>query len=192
MTGCNHGAAGNFQVSDSKVNHIARDFTDVDHFAALEQGQSVRLTDDYFIEAKEDRPPTVRFVTPRGDPRVSPIEEVAVEIQAEDDFGLQTVELHYSVNGDPEKVAAFQKAQDQLKGSLSRLLVVQEQYPDLKANAGFRDLQAQLEGTENRITVARKRYIDAVDGVSAADREKIYEKNAYRVYPRIKQRLGIK
>jgi LemA protein len=63
---------------------------------------------------------------------------------------------------DPEKMAAFQKAQDQLKGSLSRLMVVQEQYPDLKANSGFRDLQVQLEGTENRILRARELYNTAV------------------------------
>ncbi|MFO0761973.1 MAG: LemA family protein [Byssovorax sp.] len=62
---------------------------------------------------------------------------------------------------DPEKMAAFQKAQDQLKGSLSRLLVVQEQYPDLKANASFHALQVQLEGTENRILRAREEYNQA-------------------------------
>lgn len=59
---------------------------------------------------------------------------------------------------DPEKMAAFQRAQDQLKGALSRLLVVQEQYPDLKANKSFHDLQIQLEGTENRILRAREEY----------------------------------
>src|SRR5262249_2752107 len=58
----------------------------------------------------------------------------------------------------PEKMAAFQKAQDQLKGALSRLMVVNEQYPDLKANRGFHDLQVQLEGTENRILRAREEY----------------------------------
>jgi LemA protein len=63
---------------------------------------------------------------------------------------------------DPEKVAAFAKAQDNLRGALSRLLVVQEQYPDLKANAGFHDLQIQLEGTENRILRAREEYNAAV------------------------------
>ncbi len=69
---------------------------------------------------------------------------------------------------DPSKLsneAAFQKfqrAQDSLSSSLSRLLVSVERYPDLKANLQFRDLQAQLEGTENRIAVARKRYIDKV------------------------------
>lgn len=58
--------------------------------------------------------------------------------------------------------AKFQKAQSELSGALARLLVVAENYPNLKADANFRDLQAQLEGTENRITVARNRYIDAV------------------------------
>ncbi len=57
---------------------------------------------------------------------------------------------------DPQKLAQFQQAQDQLGSALSRLLVVSERYPDLKATANFRDLQAQLEGTENRIAVARK------------------------------------
>ena len=59
---------------------------------------------------------------------------------------------------DPEKMAAFQKAQDGLKSALSRLMVVQEQYPDLKANAAFHDLQVQLEGTENRILRGREVY----------------------------------
>ena len=63
---------------------------------------------------------------------------------------------------DPEAMAKFQKAQADLSGALSRLLVVSENYPNLKADANFRDLQAQLEGTENRITVARNRYIKAV------------------------------
>jgi LemA protein len=63
---------------------------------------------------------------------------------------------------DPQAFAAFQAAQGELQSALSRLLVVAENYPNLKADAGFRDLQAQLEGTENRITVARNRYIQAV------------------------------
>ncbi|WP_187697768.1 LemA family protein [Pigmentiphaga humi] len=63
---------------------------------------------------------------------------------------------------DPEAFARFDAAQQQLSGALSRLMVVVERYPDLKANENFRDLQAQLEGTENRITVARNRYIKAV------------------------------
>ena len=56
----------------------------------------------------------------------------------------------------------FEDAQRNLSGALSRLLVVAEQYPDLKANQNFRDLQAQLEGTENRVAVARGRYIKTV------------------------------
>ena len=63
---------------------------------------------------------------------------------------------------DPEAFAKFQKAQSELGGALSRLLVVVEKYPNLKADANFRDLQAQVEGTENRITVARNRYIKSV------------------------------
>ena len=63
---------------------------------------------------------------------------------------------------DPAAFQRFAQAQGQLSGALSRLLVVAENYPNLKANQAFRDLQAQLEGTENRITVARNRYIKAV------------------------------
>jgi LemA protein len=63
---------------------------------------------------------------------------------------------------DPAQLAAFEQAQGQLGSALSRLLVVSERYPDIKATAGFRDLQAQLEGTENRIAVERGRFNDAV------------------------------
>jgi LemA protein len=63
---------------------------------------------------------------------------------------------------DPQAFAKFEAAQAQLTSSLSRLLVVSENYPQLKSDANFRELQAQLEGTENRITVARNRYIKAV------------------------------
>jgi LemA protein len=62
----------------------------------------------------------------------------------------------------PEAFAKFQQAQGELSSALSRLMVVVERYPDLKANAAFRDLRVQLEGTENRITVARNRYIQTV------------------------------
>ena len=62
----------------------------------------------------------------------------------------------------PEAFDKFQKAQGELTGALSRLMVVSEQYPSLKANQAFQDLRVQLEGTENRITVARNRYIKTV------------------------------
>ena len=64
---------------------------------------------------------------------------------------------------DPQAFKKFEEAQAGLSSALSRLMVVVERYPDLKANQNFLDLQSQLEGTENRITVARKRYIDAVN-----------------------------
>ena len=63
---------------------------------------------------------------------------------------------------DPAAFAKFQAAQGELTGALSRLMVVVENYPNLKANQGFQDLRVQLEGTENRITVARNRYIKTV------------------------------
>ncbi len=62
----------------------------------------------------------------------------------------------------PEALQKFQTAQDSLGSALSRLLVVAERYPELKANQGFRDLQVQLEGTENRITVERQRFNEMV------------------------------
>jgi LemA protein len=67
-----------------------------------------------------------------------------------------------SLLNDEASFKRFQQAQGEMSSALSRLLVVSENYPQLKADANFRDLQAQLEGTENRITVARNRYIQAV------------------------------
>jgi LemA protein len=72
---------------------------------------------------------------------------------------------------DPEAFAKFQAAQGQLTSALSRLLVVTENYPQLKSDQNFRDLQAQLEGTENRITVARNRYIQAVQDYNVTVRQ---------------------
>lgn len=63
---------------------------------------------------------------------------------------------------DPQKLQEFQAVQSELGSALSRLLVISENYPSLKADQSFRDLQAQLEGTENRITVARTRFIESV------------------------------
>jgi LemA protein len=73
-----------------------------------------------------------------------------------------SIKLDANALSNPETFKKFEDAQRQLSGALSRLLVVVEKYPDLKANANYRDLQAQLEGTENRIAVARKRYVESV------------------------------
>jgi LemA protein len=70
----------------------------------------------------------------------------------------------------PEAFQKFQAAQGELSGALSRLMVVSEQYPSLKANAAFQDLRVQLEGTENRITVARNRYIKTVQDYNVLTR----------------------
>ena len=97
----------------------------------------------------------------------------------EKDVLTQVTQARASVGGinatselvnDPEAFAKFQAAQSQLTGALSRLLVVSENYPQLKADANFRDLQAQLEGTENRITVARNRYIKSVESYNVSVR----------------------
>ena len=69
---------------------------------------------------------------------------------------------------DPAKLAAFEQAQNQLGSALSRLLVVSERYPDLKATENFRELQAQLEGTENRISVERRDFNTAVQNYNTA------------------------
>jgi LemA protein len=72
------------------------------------------------------------------------------------------------IANDPAALQRFQQAQDGLSSALSRLLVVSERYPDLKATAAFRDLQAQLEGTENRIAVARMRFNEASQAFNSA------------------------
>lgn len=81
----------------------------------------------------------------------------------------QATSLHLTADDleDPAKMAAFEKAQANLQGSLSRLLVTQEAYPDLKANAQFHDLAIELEGTENRIARAREEYNKAVADFNA-------------------------
>lgn len=75
---------------------------------------------------------------------------------------VSQIKVDASTIDDPAKLKAFEQAQGQLSGALSRLMVVAEKYPDLKSTEGFRDLQSQLEGTENRIAVARNRYIGSV------------------------------
>jgi hypothetical protein len=80
------------------------------HFAAAESGENVRITQDYFIEAKVDEAPSVKITHPGADAKVSPIEEVTVTVTGSDDFALQAMDLHYSVNGQAEKVVPLLNA----------------------------------------------------------------------------------
>jgi hypothetical protein len=77
------------------------------HIAAIEQGENVRMSEDFFIEARKDSPPSVKIIRPGRDAKVNPIEEVTVAVNAEDDFGLNEVSLHYSVNGGQEKTVSM-------------------------------------------------------------------------------------
>ena len=86
------------------------------HFAAVEGSENVRITQDYFIEAKEDAPPSVKITHPGADAKVSTIEEVTITVQSSDDFGLQAMDLHYSVNGQQEKVVSLLNAKGSLNG----------------------------------------------------------------------------
>jgi LemA protein len=81
-----------------------------------------------------------------------------------------SIQVSKDMLGQPQAMERFQQAQTQLGGALSRLLVVAEQYPTLKANQNFTDLQNQLEGTENRINVARVRYNRSVQDFNTAIR----------------------
>jgi len=94
------------------------------HVATLDQGQPVRLSEDLFIEARKVNPPQVRITRPAGEYHASPIEEVTVSVQAEDDFGLNGVTLHYSVNGGPEQTSNLlkQKGAKEAEGSTTLYL----------------------------------------------------------------------
>ena len=78
-----------------------------------------------------------------------------------------SVQITPDMLNDAQKLKQFQQAQGELSSALSRLMVVSERYPNLKANGLFQNLQAQLEGTENRITVARNRYVQSVQQYNA-------------------------
>ena len=79
------------------------------HVAALDQGQPVRLSNDFFIEARKAEPPNVIIARPGHDYRASPIEEVTVAVKADDEFGVSEMTLHYSVNGGPEQTVDLLK-----------------------------------------------------------------------------------
>jgi hypothetical protein len=76
------------------------------HIAAQDE-ELVRISDDYYIESKKDEAPTVRIARPGRDPHVTPIEEVPISVEASDDFGLHSLQLHYSVNGGPDRSLNF-------------------------------------------------------------------------------------
>ncbi len=81
------------------------------------------------------------------------------------------MKIDESVVNNPQAMQNFQKAQGDLSSALSRLLVVAENYPQLKSDANFRELQSQLEGTENRITVARKRFTESIEHYNILTRQ---------------------
>lgn len=83
---------------------------------------------------------------------------------------VDSIQLTPELLNDPAAMAKFQAAQGEMTSALSRLMLVVENYPELKADQGFRDLQAQLEGTENRVTVARNRYIATIKDYNIAVR----------------------
>lgn len=90
--------APNKAIVDIKV-----DKSGVYHVAGRELNENVRLTDDYFIEAQEDGDPVIKIRRPARDAKVNPLEEVPIEVEASDDFGLRELTLRYSVNGGDEK-----------------------------------------------------------------------------------------
>ncbi len=82
-----------------------------------------------------------------------------------------SMQLTADALNNPQAMQNFQQAQGALTGALSKLMVVAENYPQLKSDANFRDLQSQLEGTENRITVARKRYTETIEAYNILTRQ---------------------
>ncbi len=106
------------------TGRVTIDKDDMYHVATPDAGEMVRLTENYFIEARKDDPPTISILKPGKDAKVSPIEEVAVTLQGKDDFALQGMELHYSVNGTTEKVVpmADVKGRKEANGSTTLFL----------------------------------------------------------------------
>lgn len=97
------------------------------HIAAIDEGQKVRISDDFFIEARQESAPIVKILRPRTDARVSPIEEVAIEVDAQDDFGLSEVSLRYSVNGGEEKTVSV-LPKPGVTGAQGKTLITLEDY----------------------------------------------------------------
>lgn len=104
--------------------HLEKD--GVYHVAAVDQGQPVRLSEDYFIEAQKANPPDVLIARPGRDYRASPIEEVTVQVKAEDQFGVNEMALHYSVNGGPEKTVDLLKQKGVKQADGSTLIALED------------------------------------------------------------------
>ena len=102
------------------------------YVAAIDGGETIRISEDYFIEAQKDEPPTVKISRPGTDPHVSPIEELPVTVTAADDFGVGALELHYAVNGGPEKTYSLLKT----KGAKDTEAKTSIAFEDLKAVPG--------------------------------------------------------
>lgn len=96
------------------------------HIATRELNQNIRLTDDYFIEAQQETEPVVRLNRPGRDLRTNPIEEVTLQASAEDDFGLRSLQLHYSVNGGAEKTVSLLGAPGRKEASGTHLLALED------------------------------------------------------------------
>jgi hypothetical protein len=119
------------------------------HIAAVDQGEDVRLSPDYFIEAQKDEPPTVRITRPGRDARVNPIEEVTVAVEGQDDFGLNELSLHYSVNGDAEKTVSLLKSKGMKTASGSTTIALE----DFKLSPG--DLVSLYATSRDAHSIAR-------------------------------------
>ncbi len=96
------------------------------HVATPEQSEMVRLSDDYFIEARKVSPPTISILKPGKDAKVSPIEEVTVALSGKGEFGLQALDLHYSVNGAPEKTVNLLKGKGAKESQQSTTLALED------------------------------------------------------------------
>jgi hypothetical protein len=96
------------------------------HIAALDNKEAIRLTEDYFIAAANDTAPSVRIERPGRDAKVSPIEEVTIAARADDDFGLQELALHYSVNGGAEKTLPLLSSKGSLDAAASTTLALED------------------------------------------------------------------
>src|ERR1700740_885483 len=96
------------------------------HLTATDEGQPVRLSEDYFIATDKALPPEISISRPGGDYRASPIEEVTIGLKAADEFGLKDMHLHYSVNGGPDRDGNLLKAPGARNGDGSSPLALED------------------------------------------------------------------